>query len=104
MTTKNNKPLLTVVANKYDPAFSRAFSDLEPDIRDLPRIARLATQQLYKAVGQLKIANGKYIEVPDAGDTELAIVAAEIMLRMARELEQTYDRFHAAASSPPDEQ
>jgi hypothetical protein len=69
-----------------------AYMDLEPDLRDLRRAARLAEIQVLLAIGQLgHDASGKCVEVPDAENVELAVLAVEDVLRRAKELETLYD-------------
>ena len=66
--------------------------DLEPDLRDLRRAARLAEKQLHNAISNLAFVDGKYTEVPDAEEAELAIFAVESVARRAEELEQMFNR------------
>jgi hypothetical protein len=87
-------------APNSDKHFSNRFSELEPDLRDLRRAARLAALQLDRAVGELSFVDGKYTEVPDAEHTELAILAVGSVLRMAQELERMYDE--GFTQPPPD--
>ena len=77
-----------------------AFSEIEPDVRDLVRMARLAELQLHQAIGELQCKDGKYIEIPDREAADLAIFAITKMAEMAKQFEQTYDRlFDAMAAS-----
>jgi hypothetical protein len=39
--------------------------DLESEIRDLTRMALLADQQVFRAIGNLQCKNGRYVELPD---------------------------------------
>jgi hypothetical protein len=43
-----------------------AFSTLDGDVYDLTRAARLASEQLHRAVGELRCDGEKYLEAPDA--------------------------------------
>jgi hypothetical protein len=75
-----------------DRRFSGKYLDLEPDLRDLRRAARLAEIQVLLAIGQLgHDPSGKCVEVPDAENVELAVLAVEDVLRRAKELEALYD-------------
>jgi hypothetical protein len=75
-----------------------AFADMEPDVRDLARMARLAELQLHEAIGELPCKDGKYIETPDCAAAEPAIFAVSKMAEMAKQLEQTYDCLYADAA------
>ena len=79
--------------------FSEAFSELEGHICDLTRMAKLATQQVYRAVGELKFDGKKYLEVPNADDTELAIFAVGQVLEMTKKFDALYFRLHNEACS-----
>jgi hypothetical protein len=41
-----------------------AFAEIEGDVRDLARMARLAELQLHQAIWELQCKDGKYIEIP----------------------------------------
>jgi hypothetical protein len=82
-----------------NPEFAHAFSEIEGDVRDLAKMARLAEIQLHQAVGELRCDNGKYIEIPDQEATDLAIFAVSKMAEMAKHLEQLYDSFHGGAET-----
>jgi hypothetical protein len=69
-----------------------AFQELESEIADMTRMARLAEQQLWRALGNLACKDGKYIELPDAETTGLAVFAVQKMHDMAKELEAKYER------------
>ena len=69
---------------------SNAYSDLEPEVANLARMARLAEIQLNKAVGQLRCEDGKYVEVPDYEATDLAIFAVSQMAKMVERFEELY--------------
>jgi hypothetical protein len=77
--------------------FSSAFSDIEGEICDLTRMARLAALQLHEAVGELPIVNGEYTEAPNVEATDLAIFAVSQMAVMAKRLEELYYRLHNEA-------
>ncbi|WP_371423275.1 hypothetical protein [Tardiphaga sp.] len=70
----------------------RAFSALEPDLRDLARHTRLAVNQLHSAVGDLRCSGGEYIEVPNYEATDLAIFVVGQAADAAKNLEALYDR------------
>ena len=93
-----------MISSIYAPAlaaecehFSSAFSDLEGEICDLTRMARLAELQLYEAVGELPFVGGEYSEAPNLEATELAIFAVSQMAVMAKRLEEIYYRLHNEA-------
>jgi hypothetical protein len=68
----------TAALSKRRVAFAGAFLELEPEIRDLTRAARLAQLQLHEAVGELRCdAHGNYIELPDKETVELATFAVD---------------------------
>jgi hypothetical protein len=71
---------------------SSALFDLEGDLRDLPRIARLANEQLHRAIGELAFDGSEYTEIPNYAKTELAIFAVSQVAQMAKDLEALYDR------------
>ena len=66
---------------------SDAFQELESDILDMTFASKLAMQQLGRAVGNLSCRDGKYVELPDVEQTELAVFAVQKMHDMAKELE-----------------
>jgi hypothetical protein len=74
---------------------SSGLIDLEGGLRDLPRIARLAEEQLHRAIGELRCESGKYTEVPDYAAAELAIFAVSQVAQMAKDLESIYDRVYS---------
>lgn len=74
--------------------FSDAFAELEGEVYDLARAARLANEQLYRAVGELQTDGTRFVEVPDANDTELAMFAVSQVLKMAEELRSLWLRLH----------
>jgi len=92
-------PNLEERADAEQRRMSEAFSDLEDDICDLPRAALLAVQQLYRAVGELRLEGGKYVEVPCVDDTELAIFAVDQLLKMTRDLMARWYRLHNEAGA-----
>jgi hypothetical protein len=53
--------------------------DLEPEIRDLTRLALLAKQQLFRAIGELQCEDRQYVELPDAETADLAILVARFI-------------------------
>jgi hypothetical protein len=71
---------------------SSGLSDLESSLRDLPRIARLAEEQLHRAIGELAFNGSDYTEIPNYAKTELAIFAVSQVAQMAKDLEDLYDR------------
>src|SRR5947209_357634 len=73
--------------------------NLETDLRDLRRAARLAERQVYKAVGNLSVVDGKYVEIPDYEDVDLAVFAVETVTKNAKELEIMFDRCFETARS-----
>jgi hypothetical protein len=75
----------------------RAYSDLESEVTDLTRMARLAEIQVLKAL-QLQCEDGKYIEVPDGEDADLAMFAVSQMAKMAERFEELY--YRAFATKP----
>jgi hypothetical protein len=75
-----------------DKLLASAYSDLEPEVTDLTRMARLADLQLYKAVGGLSCKDKKYIAIPDYEATDLAIFAVSEMAKMAKRFEDLYYR------------
>jgi hypothetical protein len=66
-----------------EPRLGRAFSEIESSLRDLPRIARLADEQLHRAIGELHLVDNKYTEMPDYATAELAIFAVSQVAQMA---------------------
>jgi hypothetical protein len=88
-----------VPATERAPFFA-AFSELEGEICNLTRAARLTELQLYKAVGQLSFVDGEYTEIPEAEATELAIFAVSQTSAMAKRLEELYlGLFNEAATA-----
>jgi hypothetical protein len=73
----------------------RAFLDIESSLRDLPRIARLADEQLHRAIGELEFNGSEYTEIPNYAKTELAIFAVSQVAQMAKDLEGLYDRIYS---------
>jgi hypothetical protein len=80
--------------------WAEASDNLEGKIADLARCARLATEQLHRAVGELGFSGDKYVEVPDADDTELAIYAVQQVFERAKELKESWYRLHEEAAQP----
>jgi hypothetical protein len=69
-----------------------ALHDLEPDIRDLTKMALLAEEQIFRAIGELKCNEaGQYIEVPDMKTASLAVLVVEKLHDAAKELEAKFD-------------
>jgi hypothetical protein len=66
--------------------------DLETEIRDLTRMALLADQQLFRAIGNLQCQDGRYVEVPDMETAGLAILVVQKLHDAAKELEAKFDR------------
>jgi hypothetical protein len=77
---------------------SRAGLDLESSLRDLPRIARLAEEQLHRAIGELEFNGSEYTEIPNYAKTELAIFAVSQVEIMAKDLEGLFDRIYSEAA------
>jgi hypothetical protein len=73
-----------------DRLLSNAYSDLEGEVDDLARMARLAEIQVNKAVGQLSCKDEKYIEAPDYEAADLAIFAVSEMAKMAERFKEIY--------------
>jgi len=86
------------VAHSEDQLLANAYSDLEGEVTDLTRMARLAEIQLNTAIGQLECNDGKYIEAPDYEATDLAIFAVTEMAKMAKRFEDLY--YRAFATKP----
>ena len=78
--------------------FAKGFSEIESSLRDLPRIARLAEEQLHRAIGELHCEGGKYTEIPDYAEAELAIFAVSQVAQMAKDFERLYDRLYGKAA------
>lgn len=93
--TSINKLAGERAALEGDRALSHAYMELEPEVTDLARMARLAEIQVNKAVGQLSYEDGKYIEVPAYEATDLAIFAVSQMAVMAKRFEELYFRAFA---------
>jgi hypothetical protein len=81
-----------------EPRFLKAFSEIEGDLRDLRRIARLAEEQLHRAIGELAVKDSEYTEVPNYAQTDLAIFAVSQVAKMAEDLETLYDRLYSEPS------
>jgi hypothetical protein len=81
-----------------EPRLGRAFSEIEGSLRDLPRIARLAEEQLHRAIGELAFNGSEYTEIPNYATTELAIFAVSQVAIMAQDLEVLYDRIYREAA------
>ena len=79
--------------------FWEAFSELEAEVCDLTRMARLAELQLYEAVGELAFMDGEYTEMPKREATELAIFAVSQMADMAKRFQELYFRLHNEAAT-----
>jgi hypothetical protein len=69
-----------------------ALLEIESSLRDLPRIARLANEQLHRAIGELAFNGSEYTEIPNYAEAELAIFAVSQVAQMAKDLEGLYDR------------
>jgi hypothetical protein len=91
-------PIHTGVMATKTGHFAAAFHELEAEVCDLTRMARLAELQLYEAVGELSFVNGEYTETPKVEATELAVFAVSQMADMAKRLEELYYRLHNAAA------
>jgi hypothetical protein len=77
---------------------AKGFSEIESSLRDLPRIARLAEEQLHWAIGELAFNGSEYTEIPNYAKTELAIFAVSQVAKMAKDLEGLYDRIYDEAA------
>jgi hypothetical protein len=90
-----SQPLCTAIAQATERAhFASAFHDLEGEVCDLTRMARLAELQLYEAVGELSFVDGKYTEPPKVEATDLAVFAVSQMAVLAKRFEELYYRLH----------
>jgi hypothetical protein len=69
-----------------------ALLEIESSLRDLRRIARLAEEQLHRAIGELAFNGSEYTEIPNYTETDLAIFAVSQVAQMAKDLEGLYDR------------
>jgi hypothetical protein len=69
---------------------ARAYSDLEPEVTSLSRMARLAELQLSEAIGHLECKDGAYIEAPEYEAADLAIFAVSEMAKMTKRFEDLY--------------
>jgi hypothetical protein len=65
--------------------------DLETEIRDLTRMALLADQQVFRAIGNLQCKDGKYVELPDMETVALAMLVVQKLHEAAKELEAKFD-------------
>ncbi|MGL9621571.1 hypothetical protein QRQ56_26505 [Bradyrhizobium sp. U531] len=74
------------------PGFARAFCNLESNVCDLTRMARLAQLQVHEAIGELKYEDGTCVEVPDTESVGLAMFAVSLLTEKVRELEQEWYR------------
>jgi hypothetical protein len=86
------------VAHSKDRLMANAYSDLESEVTDLARMARLAEIQVNNAIGQLECKDGKYIEAPDDEAADLAIFAVSEMAKMAERFKELY--YRAFATKP----
>jgi hypothetical protein len=77
---------------------SGALLDIESSLRDLPRMARLAEEQLHRAIGELAFDGSEFTEIPNYAKTELAIFAVSQVAQMAKDLEGLYDRIYSDAA------
>ena len=75
-----------------------ALLEIESSLRDLRRIARLAEEQLHRAIGELAFNGSEYTEIPNYAKTELAIFAVSQVAKMAKDLEGLYDRIYSEAA------
>jgi hypothetical protein len=91
-------PRAAATAGRRLPRVHRAFLEIESELRDLPRIARLADEQLHRAIGELGCAGRKYTEVPDYAEVELALFAVSKVAQMAKDLESQFDRIYSEAA------
>jgi hypothetical protein len=78
--------------------FAKGFYEIESSLRDLSRIARLAEEQLHRAIGELRCVDQKYTEVPNYAATELAIFAVSQVTQMTKDFEGLYDRIYSEAA------
>jgi hypothetical protein len=78
--------------------FAKGFSEIESSLRDLPRIARLAEEQLHRAIGGLAFNGSEYTEIPHYAEAELAIFAVSQVAQMTKDFEGLYDRIYSEAA------
>ena len=110
MSGAERRPEIVRAMDVERKLFSNAFIELESDICDLTRGARLACEQVLRAIGELNVDENtdKYTEAPDVKAAELAIFAVDQMHKMARDLEARWYGLHNAAcqsvTKPGDEQ
>jgi hypothetical protein len=77
---------------------SSALLDLESSLCDLPRIARLAEEQLHRAIGELEFNGSEYTEITNYAKTELAIFAVSQVEQMAKDLKGQFYRIYSEAA------
>ena len=91
------------VAPSEDERLALRYSDLESEVTDLTRMARLAEIQVNKAIGQLSFVDGQYTEPPEAEATDLAVFAVSQMADMAKRFQELYySAFKDAPGKPLD--
>jgi hypothetical protein len=71
--------------------------EIEGDVCDLTRMARLVQLQFHEAVGELDIEDDKYTEVPKVEAVGLAIFVADQMAEMTKRFEELYYRVFNSA-------
>jgi hypothetical protein len=72
--------------------------DIEGDVCDLTRMARLAQFQLHEAVGELDVEGDKYTEVPNVEAVGLAVFVVDQMAEMTKRFEEQYYRLFNSAT------
>ena len=80
----------SMIADSEDRLLAVTYADLEHEVTDLTRMARLAEIQVDNAIGQLSLVDGKYTEPPEAEATDLAVFAVSQMAGMAKRFQELY--------------
>ena len=93
-----SRPRAAGPAATPESRLAEGFSEIESSLRDLPRIARLAEEQLHWAIGELAFNGSEYTEIPNYTETDLAIFAVSQVAQMAKDLESLYDRIYSGAA------
>jgi hypothetical protein len=93
-----NSPQSVSGAGEKAREVSSALLDLESNLCDLPRIARLAEEQLHRAIGELEFNGSEYTEIPNYAKTELAIFAVSQVEQMAKDLKGQFYRIYGEAA------
>ncbi|OKO67359.1 hypothetical protein AC630_40405, partial [Bradyrhizobium sp. AS23.2] len=88
---------IEIIKAREGERLAQAFRDLEPDVCDLTRMARLAELQMHKAIGDLRHDDGICVEVPDTEDVQLATFTVFLLTEKVRDLEQEWCRLFNGA-------